>query len=114
MLIIDFNIKIIIGSLIAIFASLISRFISVSIPIILFRANDEKIDARTIDLMKLLTWGGLRGGLSLAMAMSLPESNLRMSIIAITFGVVSFSIIIQGLTIGKMFKYKKLLEISKV
>ena len=79
----------------------------------LFKANDEKISARNIDLMKLLTWGGLRGGLSLAMAMSLPNGYLKNSIIAITFGIVVFSIIIQGLSIGKLFKYKKLVEIAK-
>lgn len=114
LLIIEFDTKLLIGTCIAICASLISRFISVSIPIVLFRANDEKINARTIDLMKLLTIGGLRGGLSLAMAMSLPNSNIREPVIAITFGVVSFSVIVQGLSIGKLFKYKKLVEIAKV
>jgi len=113
LLVINFNKLLLICTAIGIVASLISRFISVSIPIVLFKANDEKISARNIDLMKLLTWGGLRGGLSLAMAMSLPNGYLKNSIIAITFGIVVFSIIIQGLSIGKLFKYKKLVEIAK-
>lgn len=113
LLLIEFNGLILTCILISVFASLISRFISVSIPIILFKANNEKISARNVDLMKLLTWGGLRGGLSLAMAMSLPASQLKESIIAITFGVVVFSVVIQGLSIGKLFKYKKLVEIAK-
>ena len=47
----------------------------------------------------ILTWGGLRGGLSVAMALSLPDSPWRGTILAITYGVVIFSIAIQGTTI---------------
>ena len=47
----------------------------------------------------ILTWGGLRGGLSLAMALSLPESPIKDSILTITYGIVVFSIVVQGLTL---------------
>jgi monovalent cation:H+ antiporter, CPA1 family len=47
----------------------------------------------------ILTWGGLRGGLSVAMALSLPDSPSKNSILTITYGVVVFSIVVQGLTL---------------
>jgi CPA1 family monovalent cation:H+ antiporter len=52
----------------------------------------------------LLTWGGLRGGLSLALALSLPESSQKPLIVNMTFVVVVFSILVQGSTISKLFK----------
>jgi CPA1 family monovalent cation:H+ antiporter len=52
---------------------------------------------------KLFTWGGLRGGLALALALSLPDSPEKPLIINMTFGVVAVSILIQGSTIGKLF-----------
>ena len=54
-------------------------------------------------MTKLLTWGGLRGGLSLALAVSLPESSWKPLILNMTFAVVVFSIVVQGLTIQRMF-----------
>jgi CPA1 family monovalent cation:H+ antiporter len=56
----------------------------------------------------LLTWGGLRGGLSLALAVSLPESDWKPLILNMTFAVVVFSIVVQGLTIGRLFTKEKL------
>ncbi len=47
----------------------------------------------------ILIWGGLRGGLAVAMALSLPEGSQRDLIVAITYGVVCFSILVQGTTI---------------
>jgi CPA1 family monovalent cation:H+ antiporter len=55
-------------------------------------------------IIPILTWGGLRGGLSVAMALSLPESDWRGTIIAITYGVVIFSIAIQGTTIKRVVR----------
>lgn len=54
-------------------------------------------------LTKLLTWGGLRGGLSLALAVSLPDSAWKPLILNITFVMVVFSIGVQGLTIRRLF-----------
>ena len=61
------------------------------------------IRADCLGLTKLLTWGGLRGGLSLALAVSLPESSWKPLILNMTFAVVVFSIVVQGLTIQRMF-----------
>jgi CPA1 family monovalent cation:H+ antiporter len=61
------------------------------------------IHADWLGLTKLLTWGGLRGGLSLALAVSLPDSSWKPLILNMTFAAVVFSIVIQGLTIRRMF-----------
>jgi len=50
----------------------------------------------------LLTWGGLRGGISVALALELPATALRPSLLAVCYGVVVFSIIVQGLTIERV------------
>ena len=54
-----------------------------------------------------MTWGGLRGGISVALALSLPAGQNREAILAITYIIVIFSIIVQGLTIGKLVKQNK-------
>jgi CPA1 family monovalent cation:H+ antiporter len=76
---------------------LIARFISVALPVSIlgYRKTFEK------NTIPILTWGGLRGGLSVALALSLPEHMHREQFVSITYIVVIFSIIVQGLTIGK-------------
>ena len=53
---------------------------------------------------KVLTWGGLRGGISVALVLQLPDGNERDILLALTYAVVVFSILIQGLSIGKVAK----------
>jgi len=50
----------------------------------------------------ILTWGGLRGGLSVAMALSLPDGVTKASILTITYGIVVFSIVVQGLSLERV------------
>ncbi len=100
MLIIPFNALVIWLGIISIFIVLIARYISVAIPInlLLFKTTFEKNSAT------ILTWGGLRGGISVALALSLPFAANREIIVSVTYIIVLFSITVQGLTIGKLAK----------
>ena len=97
---------------VAILVCLVARAISVYIPLaVLTSSNVLKADA--FAMTKLFTWAGLRGGLALALAMSLPESPEKALIVNMTFGVVAFSILVQGSTIGKLFSPSYLKNILK-
>lgn len=87
-----------IASLIAIPIVLLARFISVGLPLGVLR----RVQEFSANAVIILTWGGLRGGVSVALALSLPASHARNLIVTITYAVVAFSIIVQGLTIGKL------------
>jgi len=76
------------------------RVISVGVPIRLI-ALKVKVAPH---LVKILTWGGLRGGISVALALSLPEGDSRDLILFLTYVVVVFSIVVQGLTIGPFIR----------
>lgn len=89
------------AGLIAIPAVLLARFIGVSLPILLLKFKREF----SPNAIKVLTWGGLRGGISVALALSLPASPQRDLILMMTYVVVVFSILVQGLTVGKLVKH---------
>lgn len=76
------------------------RFISVGLPVTLLRSRREFSPG----VIKILTWGGLRGGISVALALSLPAGEARDIILPMTYVIVVFSIVAQGLTIGKLVK----------
>lgn len=82
--------------LVAIPLALFARWLSVSLPLALLR---RKIDLGAL-AVPTLVWGGLRGGISIALALSLPNGPFRMPIVAATFVIVLFSVIIQGGSIG--------------
>ncbi|MBK9308202.1 MAG: sodium:proton antiporter [Nitrospira sp.] len=88
------------AGLIAIPLVLFARFVSVSLPVQAFRLFQEFTDRATL----ILTWGGLRGGISVAMALSLPPSSYRDVLITMTYIVVVFSILVQGLTIERLVR----------
>ncbi len=91
---------------------LAARFISVSVPFVAFR-RFRTYNRFTI---RILTWGGLRGGLAMAMALALPSGvmmipehnvDLRQVILVMTYSVVMFSIVVQGMTITPMITAAK-------
>ncbi|MEJ2019660.1 MAG: cation:proton antiporter, partial [Maritimibacter sp.] len=53
-------------------------------------------------VVPIMTWGGLKGGISVALALALPESEWKATILAATYLVVLFSIIVQGLTVSRL------------
>ena len=79
---------------------LVARWVSVAGPITLLGLRREF----TRGAIPVLTWGGLRGGISVALALALPPSPSKPLLLATTYGVVLFSIIIQGLTIERVVR----------
>jgi len=79
---------------------LAARFISVATPLTVLRLGRTF----TKGAVPVLTWGGLRGGISVALALSLPDVPSKDVILAATYGVVIFSIVVQGLTIEALVR----------
>jgi monovalent cation:H+ antiporter, CPA1 family len=96
MLVIKINGTLLLIGIIGIFISSFARWVSVLAPISLlrFRMRFEK------HAVAILTWGGLRGGLSVALALSLDKSMHRDEFVVVTYIIVVYSILVQGLTIG--------------
>jgi CPA1 family monovalent cation:H+ antiporter len=103
MLVLVFREQYLVAGLIAIPVVLLARFITVGLPITLMR----RFRNFSPNAVKIITWGGLRGGISIALALSLPAGGVRSTLVAITYIVVVFSILVQGLTIGRLIKRLK-------
>ena len=82
---------------------LFARFISVGIPVTFMR----RIRNFSPNAVKIMTWGGLRGGISVALALSVPSGPEREALLTITYIIVVFSILVQGLTIARLVDSKK-------
>ena len=78
--------------------ALLARLTAVAVPILLLRPVREF----TPGAIPILTWGGLKGGISVALALSLPESEWKPLILTVTYVIVIFSIIVQGLTVAPL------------
>ena len=107
MLLLVFEGKYIIAGLIAIPVVLACRYISLFLPINLFKKKLDFVPKTNV----IMTWGGLRGGISIALALGLTSEMHRDLFLVITYVVVVFSIIVQGLTVGALVKkLKEILE----
>ncbi len=102
-LILTFNRAYILAGIILIPLLLAVRFVCVGIPVVILR----RFRTFSPHVIKILTWGGLRGGISVALALSLPAGENREAILTVTYAIVVFSIIVQGLTIGRLVKSKE-------
>lgn len=108
-LILNFKQTYFLGCSLVIPVIIIARYISVEFPLVFLRVF------RPIPRIKgfIMTWSGIRGGVSIALALSLPDNSPRDIILVLTYIVVVFSIIVQGLTLGPAVKwYKKRLGIE--
>lgn len=92
------------AGLILIMVVLSCRFVAVSLPVLILRKKQEFSPG----VIRILTWGGLRGGISVALALALPKDGIdegaRQAILVSTYLVVIFSIAVQGLTLNKLVK----------
>lgn len=99
-LVLTFNPSYLWAGLIMIPVVLAIRFISVGIPVSLLRIHRTF----TPKIVRILTWGGLRGGISIALVLTLPAGEYREELLVITYVIVVFSILVQGMTVGKLVK----------
>ena len=95
-----FSIDALIAGIAAIGLALVARLGAVLIPVLLL----SRWSKFARDVVPIMTWGGLKGGISVALALSLPDSEWKPIILTTTYIVVLFSIIVQGLTIAPLAK----------
>ena len=77
---------------------LAARLVSVSVPVVVLSRWNHFVDGT----IPVLTWGGLRGGISVALALSIPEVDAKSEILAATYTVVVFTILVQGLSLRRL------------
>ena len=88
------------ASLALVVVALAARFVSVAVPVRLARRREGYGPYTT----RLLTWGGLRGGIAISLALGLPGVAYRPAIVTATYAVVLFTIAVQGLTVGPLIR----------
>jgi CPA1 family monovalent cation:H+ antiporter len=97
---VTFDFDVLITGVLSIGLALLARFAAVFIPVLLLQRRQEFSNG----IVPIMTWGGLKGGISVALALSLPDSEWKPMMLAATYVVVIFSIIVQGLTIAPLAK----------
>lgn len=103
-LVLDLEPKYIIAGLLVIPIGLICRYLSLILPVQLFEKKLDFVPNTNL----IMTWGGLRGAISIALALGLTDAMERDLFLVVTYIVVIFSIVVQGLTVEKLIKKLKL------
>ncbi len=96
----SFRIDTALASIGAIIITMAARWLSVMLPV----ASVSMFRKFSPNVVLIMTWGGLRGGISIALALTLPYGATRDFILVITYAVVLFSIMVQGLTLGGLVR----------
>lgn len=93
-----FDMEFLTAGVFAIALALVARLAAVSVPVLMLRPFRDFSQG----VIPIMTWGGLKGGISVALALSLPDSEWKPLILTVTYMIVIFSIIVQGLTVAKL------------
>ena len=99
-LVLSFETSYFISGLLAVPLILICRYLSLILPVKFFEKKLDFVPRTNL----IMTWGGLRGGISIALALGLTQEMYRDLFLVITYIVVVFSILVQGLTLGKLVR----------
>jgi CPA1 family monovalent cation:H+ antiporter len=100
LLVLDLEIEFVLAGLLAIPIALVCRYASLVIPVNVFKTRLDFVPNTNL----IMTWGGLRGAISIALALGLTAEMDRELFLVMTYVVVIFSIIVQGLSVGKLVK----------
>ena len=102
-LVLTFNPDLLFVAIACIPLALVSRFIAVATPHLVYRAGFRQSAPRAL----FQTWAGVRGGISIALVLSLPTTDAKPTILAATYAIVIFTVIVQGATLqwvaGRIF-----------
>jgi CPA1 family monovalent cation:H+ antiporter len=99
-LVLSFELGYFVSGLLAVPLILICRYLSLILPVKFFEKKLDFVPKTNL----IMTWGGLRGGISIALALGLTQEMHRDLFLVITYIVVVFSILVQGLTLGKLVR----------
>ncbi len=100
LLVLTFNQSYIVAGFIAIPLLLLARYISLLVPTQFYAKKLDFVPRTNL----IMTWGGLRGGISIALALTLTQEMERELFLVMTYIIVVFSILVQGLTVGNLIK----------